>query len=303
MPGTRTLAVAAACATLVALATLPAVAVGSASRASSSSTTYPDSIGEDPQAPDITSTTVSNDDAGLITFRVAISNRPSLTPDMLLEIDMDTDANPATGDSRGLVAGTDFLIQLVPGAVNLYKWSGSDYPGVAAPSLVYAYDASGATIKVNAADLGNARTINFLVAIVSGATTDADGNPDFTSAHLDFSPDPGHGAFTYEVKVTVSLSATAFTTSPKPPRAGRPFSVGLAASESDTGGPVQQGTVRCVGRIGGRLLRPRSSRVVNGVAVCMWAIPKTAKGKRIAGSITLTSQGATLTRSFSQKIA
>ena len=41
---------------------------------------------------------VSNDDAGLITFQVNISNRPAFTDDMFLLIFMDTDQNTATGD-------------------------------------------------------------------------------------------------------------------------------------------------------------------------------------------------------------
>jgi hypothetical protein len=94
-----------------------------------------------------------------------------------------------------------------------------------------------------------------------------------------------------------------FTTSPKPPKAGRPFSVGLAANESDTQSAVQQGTVTCVAKIAGKRVTLRASKIVNGVAVCVWSVPKNAKGKRITGSITLATQGATLSKSFSQKIS
>ena len=46
---------------------------------------------------------------------------------MLVAIVIDSDNNPATGDTQGLlpgVAGTDYLIQLVPGEVDLFKWNG-----------------------------------------------------------------------------------------------------------------------------------------------------------------------------------
>lgn len=299
MPRARRIAVAAM---LVALAAAPAIALGSPSRVAANSTTYPDSIGEDPAAPDITSTTVSNDDTGLITFHIAISNRPALTADMLFLIDLDTDANPATGDPQGLAPGTDYSIQLEPGSVNLFKWSGSDYPGVAAPSLIYSYDATGATIKINARELGNTRKLDFGVLALSGSTTDATGAADFTNAHRDFSPDPGHGTFAYQVLVKVSLSVAAFTTTPKPVRAGKAFSIGLAADESDTGAGVQKGTITCVARVAGKGLRVRSKSLVNGIAVCAWFIPKTAKGKRIQGSITVSAQGAQATRTFSLKV-
>jgi hypothetical protein len=285
------------------LAVAPAVSLGGASRTSSNSTTYPDSLGEDPQAPDITATTVTNDDTGLITFRLAVANRPQLTPDMLVELDLDTDDDASTGSSEELVPGTDYIVQLTPGAVDLFKWSGSDFRGTTAPSLTYAYDAGGATIRIRASELGNTRTIRFAGLAVSGLTTRADGSVDVASAHPDFSPDQGHGAFTYQVRVTVSLKAAGFTTTPKIVRAGRSFSVALAATESDTGGPVERGTVTCAARLAGSPLRVKSKRLVNGVAVCVWTAPPTARGKRVIGSVTLTAKGATISRSFAVRVA
>ena len=100
-------------------------ALGGSSRAAANSQTFPDSIGEDASAPDITSVVVSNDDAGNITFTINISNRPALTPDMFLIVFLDTDQNASTGDPDAL--GADYVIQLVPGAVDLFQWNGSDY--------------------------------------------------------------------------------------------------------------------------------------------------------------------------------
>lgn len=285
---------------LIAVALTPAIALGSSARTDANSTTYPDSIGEDPQAPDITSTTVSNDDNANITFKIAISNRPTLTDDMVILVFLDTDQNTSTGDPQSF--GADYALQLVTGSVDLFHWSGSDYTSTTAPSLIYQYDSSGATITINATDLGKTKGFNFVVLAISGFTVDANGNPDNTNAHTDSSPDPGHGTFAYQVLVKVSLSLVAFTTSPKPPKAGRPFSVGLAANESDTQSAPAQGTIACVAKVAGKRLALRTSRIVNGVAVCAWAVPKNAKGKRIAGSISLTVQGATITRSFSQKV-
>ena len=55
----------------VALAAMPAVAFGDSARHLKNSTTYPDSTGEDPAAPDITSVVVSNDDA-VRTFKLPL---------------------------------------------------------------------------------------------------------------------------------------------------------------------------------------------------------------------------------------
>jgi len=90
LKGTLVLVVAAA----AALVALPAGALGSSSRTTTNTQSFVDSTGEDPNAPDITGINVSNTDGGLITFHVAISNRPTLTSDMTVLLWLDTDANP-----------------------------------------------------------------------------------------------------------------------------------------------------------------------------------------------------------------
>ena len=277
-------------------------ALGGSTRAASNSANFPDSVGEDPQAPDITSVAVSNDDAGLITFQVNISNRPALTDDMDVDIFLDTDRSPATGDPQSL--GADYAIQLVPGAVGLFKWNGTGF--FFAPSqtsLTYAYATTGATIRVSAADLGKTKAINFGVIADSGITHDANGNSNFAAAKSDLAPDPGHGLYSYQVLTKLVLTVTAFTTSPKPAKAGRAFSVSLAASENDTAGPVQSGTVACAATLAGKRVVAVGHLVANGVATCVWRIPKTAKGRIIRGTITLTVQGTHVTRPFSARFS
>src|SRR5919108_2579311 len=67
-------------------------------RVAANTTTYQDSTGENPAAPDITTVVVSNNDAGMITFRINIPNRAQLDRDMLVDLFVDSDNNPATGD-------------------------------------------------------------------------------------------------------------------------------------------------------------------------------------------------------------
>lgn len=272
-------------------------ALGGSSHAVANSQTFDDSVGEDASAPDITSVAVSNDDAGLITFQVNISNRPALTPDMFLLVFLDTDQNASTGDPNSL--GADYAIDLEPGSVVLFQWNGTTY--IQAPSqtsLTYAYAATGATIHVSVADLGRAKGISFGVEAVSGLVVDAAGNPNFDNAHADLAPDSGHGFFPYQVLTKLVLTVTAFTTSPKPAKAGRTFSVSLAAAENDTKGPVRAGTVTCPATIAGKRALPVTHVVANGIATCVWRIPKAAKGRIMRGSITLTLQGVHVTRPF-----
>lgn len=283
------------------LAVLPTAAFGDSSRSAGNSTTFADSIGEDAEAPDITSIVISNDDAGNITIQVNISNRPALTADMFLVMFLDTDQNSSTGDPQLL--GADYVIELDPGTVGLFQWNGTDFTfATSQTSLTYAY-ANGATIHVSAADLGKTKGFKFGVIAVSGVTTDPMGNPDFTNIHRDPAPDAGHGFFSYSVLTKLILSVTAFTVAPKPAKAGRPFSASLAANENDTTGPVQSGTVACAATIALKRIVAVSHVVANGVASCVWRIPKTAKGKTLRGTITLTVQGVQVTRSFAAKIS
>lgn len=281
---------------------MPTAALGGSSRSASNSTTFPDSVGEDANAPDITSVAVSNDDAGNITFQINISNRPALTSDMFVLMFLDTDQNATTGDTGTL--GSDYVIELDPGSVGLFQWNGTTYAAASQQtSLTYAYSSAGATIHVSAADLGKTKGFKFGVIAASGAAIDASGNTDFTNVHADNAPDTGHGFFSYQVMTTLVLSVTAFTTSPKPAKAGKPFSASLAANENDTGGPAQGGTVACAATLSFKPIAAASHTLANGIASCVWRIPKTAKGKTIRGTITLTVQGVRVTRSFSAKIS
>ena len=283
-----------------ALVALPAGALGSGARATTNAQSFADSTGEDASAPDITSIDVSNTDAGLITFHIAISNRPTFTSDMAVLVWLDTDANAATGDPQSL--GAEYVIELDSGAVGLFKWNGTTYDNApSSTTLTYAYDASGATIHIGTQDLDGTKAINFGADAISGITTDASGNADFTNAHSDLAPDPGHGFFNYSVLTKLTLKQTAFAYTPKPAKSGARLTATLAATESDTSGPVAGATISCVATIKGVKLRATHS-LANGVASCFWKVPKTAKGKTLIGSITITLKGTTLAHGFTTKV-
>ena len=279
---------------------MPTSALAKRSAARANSQTFTDSTGEDPAAPDITTVVVSNDDAGLITFKVNISNRPTLTTDMTVLMFLDTDQQATTGDSQA--SGAEYAIELDPGSVGLFKWNGSDY--VAAPSqtsVTYSYDATGATIRASAVDLGGTKGFNFFLAAFSGITTDAAGNADFTNAKVDAAPDAGHGVYTYQVLTKLTLNVEAFTTSPKPAKAGKKFVASLAATESDTKGPVQAGAVTCTATVGGKHPSATVHRVANGIATCSWVLPRSVKGT-LRGTVSLTVKGTTVVRAFAVKV-
>ena len=117
--------------------------------------------------------TVSNDDAGIVSFRVNVPNRPTLGQDMLFEIWVDTDNNTATGSPD--LGGADYVMQLVRGEISLYKWDGTDYTrrfgDPSAVTLNFAYQA-GLTARISAAELGNTKAFKFFVVAISGLVVD-----------------------------------------------------------------------------------------------------------------------------------
>ena len=133
-------------------------------------------------------------------------------------------------------------------------------------------------MRATAADIGNVKVFDFYAVAISGLAADASGNPDFSNANGDAAPDAGHGDFTYNVLTTLTLSVAAFTTSPSPAKAGKTFVASLAANESDTGGPVESGTVACSATVAGKHLTAKLHGVANGIATCSWSLPKGVKG-------------------------
>jgi hypothetical protein len=290
-------------AALVAFAAMPASAGTSASlRPAANSATFDDSTGEAAEAPDITTAVVSNTNAGLITFKVNIPNRPTLTEDMLINVDVDSDNNPATGDPETL--GADYSIQLFQGRTDLFRWDGTSFTrtGTDPPqaSLVYSY-AAGASIKISAAELGNTTRLKFGAIAVSGIKLDANGDPDFTNAKADLAPDPGHGLWSYEVNTApLRLVARKFTAGK--PKAGALYTIRLSAARNDTGAVLESGQVTCKASVAGKALRARTQRFVNKEARCTWLIPSSARGKAMRGSIGVAFEGKTLRKSFAKSI-
>ena len=92
------------------------------------------------------------------------------------------------------------------------------------------------------------------------------------------------------------------TKAPATPKAGKTFTVRMAATRSDTGAAIVNGQVDCAAKAGARNVRPKSERFVGGKAVCVFTIPAGTTGKTLRGTITMVFEGKRLTRPFSGKI-
>jgi hypothetical protein len=284
---------------------LPTAGTSAPAVVAANTQTFNDSSGEDPQAPDITTIVVSNTDAGVVSFRVNVPNRPQLGQDMLVDLFVDTDNNPATGSQE--IPGIDYVIELARGEINLFKWDGTNFtrrfgdpPSV---TLLFSYQ-GGITITISSAELGNTKRFSFYVEVISGIAVDpTTGDLDFTNARGDAAPGGGAGFFNYTViTARPSLVVRRLVAAPSAPTAGRSFSLRMTAARSDTNAVIQNGRVTCVGRAGTTRLRASLARVVGGAVTCTWTIPPNAKGKTFRGTVTVVFEGLRASRSFSARI-
>ena len=132
---------------------------------------------------------------------------------------------------------------------------------------------------------------------------DVTGNVDDTNATRDFAPEVGSGFWRYDVKVSPArLVFKSITKAPAAPKAGKTFTVRMAATRSDTGAPIVNGRVDCTAKAGARNVRPKSERFVGGQAVCVFTVPAGTTGRTLRGTITMIFEGKRLTRPFSGKI-
>jgi hypothetical protein len=295
----------------VAVVALPTAASGAldAPRATgavaANSATFQDSTGEAPGAPDITTVTVSNTDAGMLSFRVNIPNRPTLDQGTIVEVWVDSDNNTTTGSPD--LGGTDYVMQLVRGEINLYRWDGSEFTrrfgDPSAVTLTFAYQ-GGVTVRISAAELGNTKKFKFFVDVITGCTVDpVTQDLDCANALDDFAPGGGTGLYPYDVKLTPpTLVVKSLKPTPARPVAGRPFTLRLVAARSDTGAAVQNGRVTCVGRVGSARLRAQVQRVQGRAATCTWNIPAGAKGKTFRGSVSVSFEGLRAGQSYTGKV-
>ena len=160
--------------------------------------TYQDSIGETPNALDIGTVTVSNDDAGLLTFGVKFANRsPNPATDFLV-IAIDSDRNSSTGNPNW--SNSEWLVEWMGDSV-LRQWDGSKL--VNAPSmstLVSTVAPNELVLKVNRSELGKISTFDFGI---EAQIWPADPNAEEPTA-WDDAPDYGHGMWSFDVKLYVA---------------------------------------------------------------------------------------------------
>jgi hypothetical protein len=266
------------------------------------SVTYQDSTGESPNALDIGTVTVSNNDAGLLTFDLKFANRSPNPATDLIMIGIDSDRNPSTGNPGWL--GSEWLVNWWGDSV-LRQWDGSKM--VNAPSmstLVSTVAPNELVLRLNRSELGSLATFDF---VIEAQVWPADPNAEEPTA-WDDAPDYGHGAWSYDVKLYVApaLSATAIKCTPDPPRAGKPMIAhttvtimrGSTREQLDSNATV----VATATIAGKKIVGTVTPSYATGKVAVRWLVPKTAAGKLMNGKITVTLEKVSVTKTFRERV-
>lgn len=246
--------------------------------------------------PDITAIEVTNTRSGAVTFRVVIGNFQTLPAHSLVSVLFDLDKNGATGDQGFENAITHEIDPAGQPKVAFERYDEAQFALVEVPvtNVSGSFSAGILTVTVPRAELQNTTTFEFGVFAVVFDEDESDVAGDVA---------PDQGLLTYDLLglPPPRLQASALVVSPKRPVAGRPFSVRAVVTRADTGTVVRTGVVACTIRLGSARLRAQSGfRARN--AHCTVSVPATAKGKRLTGSLTVRTAGATVTKRFAFQV-
>lgn len=300
---------------------------GSAGSAPPAIATYQDAVGDAAMGPDIGTVTVTEDEAGRLTFTVDLANRLALLGGESVQIYLETD--PAG-------AGDDYLLSAFDSASLpfLARWGGSSWVIVR-----YLDDTSYiegiATFHLSRSDV--AASGPFGLAVASFANDDmssfVDVAPDearFSASRWIFVPAPAPAPAPAEPSLPAPplsslppvtlpaplpqpepplqpvapppapgrLQAAGLTFSPSAPRAGKRFTAQLLVKRG--GGLATLAAVSCGANVGRQKLRVLGTRLAHGLAACTWAVPNGVGGRTLVGQVRASAASETTSRAFRQ---
>lgn len=257
---------------LVAAAAL--VFAGSAS----ADTTFADATGESAAAADISTVVVSNDPAAH-TFKIAaqMTNMPTIETNAEVDIAFDSDNNVSTGQQ-----GLDYLFFVDTGGWGFAKWDGTKWADLASVSNLHVNYVNGLlTVVFNETDIAANKAFSFVVITARG--------PDPAAPVLDTG-----GPWTYTLAAAPVAKPATVTSSTvtvaAPAKAGARFHVGPFTVNLSDGTAVTATGVKCTATLGGAK--------VNGAGAggCIFALPKSAKKKRLVVKVSGSYGRATISK-------
>lgn len=255
---------------------------------------FPDPGHDHDSAPDLTSIAVTDAKSGWISFAISTPNYAQLPPEAVLVLLIDRDNRSSTGNE-----GSEVTITTVGGEFVLERWDPKrkSWVGDDRQTRVRVRNSGNVlTIDVHRSELQNAPRFGF--ALVA-----ADINTQSESIlGVDVAPDRAN-FFRYRLanKPALVLTATRLTAAPAKPRAGKPFTVNLAVTRSDTSRGITSGTVTCRLTANGQKL-PAKGTVSRGAAHCAVVVPPIAAGSALRGTITVRTGGKSVAKTFAYSV-
>jgi hypothetical protein len=281
---------------LAAIAALTlAVAAGASARLATDAgpKVFSDPVGDSASATDISSVSVTNDETGHYRFDITFANYYSDPAE--LEIYLDTDSSRNTGDPK--YDGADYILADYQDdhSYGFYKWDGTAWKTQDSASpieVTVGTEHKDIEFLINKSDLAGTKAFNFWLG-----TYRLDGNDDYDVAPA------GSDTWQYTFQEAVKLQAADVYASPA--KAGGKWALVLAARRSDNGKYLGgEGTITCAASSGATKLKTITRAFVSGGgggatgAACVFAVPKKLKHKVLHGTITVSYQGATVTKAF-----
>ncbi len=245
-----------------------------------SSGTYTDPAGDSGSAGDITSVSVAGDKGtGQLVFKITGTNIASSTTNLLF-LDIDSDANPLTGDITD--GGADYSFYVDDTSYGFGHWDGTHW--IATPDLSVRVNGgtSQILISVNRSELGNTSMFNFFAWSL-----------DVTNRLFDNAPNDGAFNYSFEANGPQIDSVDVKTTPSAGPKAGKKFVIVPTGLKLPPDGRTSTSAIlpesySCTAKLGARKLAG-SAR-----GGCTIAVPKKkARGKKVTVQLTVVYQGTT----------
>jgi hypothetical protein len=245
-----------------------------------SSGNYTDPAGDSSTAGDVVSVTVAGDKAsGQLLFRITGTNIASSETNLLF-LEIDSDANPLTGDITD--NGSDYEFGVDNSSYGFFHWNGSDWVATSDLSVQISGGTTQILISVNRSDLGNSSLFNFFAWTFN-----------VTDRATDNAPDQGAFNYSFEANGPQINSVEVKTTPAGGPRAGKRFVIAptglkLPPDRQTTTPTILPESYSCTAKLGAKRLAG------SGTGGCSIAVPKkNSRGKRLTVVLTVKYQDAT----------
>ncbi len=230
-----------------------------------------DPTGDSSGAPDITGVTVANDLSGTVLFVVEVANRTDFVArdEVLIYIDSDRSALTGSPDRGG---GVDYRLRIDATTSDFERWNGTGFEPTSRTTFRVAW-ANGYVARVHHTELGATTSFAFFVRtrMQEAPSNQSDVAP--TDTYFPYTLAPPH---IEAIRLRVSAAA---------PRAGATFRVNGVQLQFETAESATAGTFTCRATLAGKRVRG------TGRGGCTFKLPKSAKGKRFAISISAAATG------------